>query len=548
MKYRVYKYRNKNLLLIIYCNKKRVINMSAFAQTTQSDMHSSSSATIYTPRLREYHDFVSHQTVKSILTQGVALIGTHVDITGRLTRFKGQGQRMFGTLCDGSESIGIQFVYEFPTEILNDITRFVTSATTGSSVKITGTIKESPAKGQLIELDFESGYVISSVLSPDTYQYGPSMVKKKTPDEWQARLTMIRSDSYGRFRDKVIQAVSRVRGKSKFELYKFFDIHDFTQVDTGIITESDCEGAGEMFRVTSIDPKHPPVTATGEIDYSKDFFSKQSNLTVSGQLDAEAIAQTLGKVFTFGPTFRAENSHTHRHLAEFWMLEPELVFAEEDIEERFSRLLDLEESMIKYVVQSIISRCDGDLTFLSQTVSPGIKDFLVKIASDLFGRISYTDAIDILTKAVAKGRVFEESYIVWGMDLASEHERYLCEEVFKKPIFVTHYPQDLKSFYMKADEGCAEGRQTCQAVDLLVPGIGELCGGSMREDDPEKLVKVMEKKGVPVAELQPYIDLRKSGGLPTGGFGIGFERLVRLLTGMKSVRDVIAYPKYPGHL
>lgn len=540
--------------------------MSALEQVTQDKSQSMEKslapiASVSVPA-REFREFTSPDSVKYILSQGKAFIGKHITRVVTLGRYKGQGKRMFGSVCDGSESIGLQFMYEFPTEIPDHIVKFVDEANVGSSILITGVITESPASGQEIELAFESGVVISSVRTPDTYQYGPSMHKrpkqgrdqtledhqKQISEGWQTRLTMIRSDPHGRFRDKVIQCVTRMRGRAKTSLYMFFDLHDFVPVDTALITESDCEGAGEMFRVSALDPKDLPLTDAGTVDYSKDFFAKQANLTVSGQLDAEAAAQGLGKVFTFGPTFRAENSHTHRHLAEFWMLEPELVFTEGDVEERFSRLLDLEESMIKYVVQTILTRSSGDLTCLSQTTSPRIVEFLTTLVTESFGRITYTEAIDLLTTAVGKGRVFEESNIIWGMDLASEHERYLCEEVFKKPIFVTHYPQDLKSFYMKADEGCEEGRQTCQAVDLLVPGIGELCGGSMREDDPEKLEKVMKKKGVPIAELQWYIDLRKDGGFSTGGFGIGFERLVRLLTGMKSVRDVIAYPRYPGHL
>lgn len=501
-------------------------------------------------------EFQSPMTVKQILSDCEdSFIGLNVTISGRLTRFKYQGSFMFGAICDGSEHIGLQFVYSFtnddktPKEVPKDILDFATTATPGSSVTITGTVVKSPAKGQAVEVAFESGSIFSVVRDLDQYQYGSSMAKKKTGSlEWNDRMVMIRPDIYGRFRDKVIQSIMRIRGKAKTELHVFFQKHDFVHIDTPIITKSDCEGAGEMFRVTSFDMKTLPVTDKGDIDYSKDFFATQANLSVSGQLEAESLAQTLSKVYTFGPTFRAEHSNTPRHLAEFWMLEPELVFTDTDTEERFSRLLDLEESMIKHVIEALLSSSISDLQHLSKTISPELDAQLTDIARTIFARITYTEAISILTSAVESGTKFEESAIVWGMDLGSEHERFICEQIFQKPVFVTHYPQDLKSFYMKADAGCPDNRRTCQAVDLLIPGIGELCGGSMREDDPEKLKAVMEKKGVPLTDLQWYVDLRYDGGLPTGGFGLGFERLVRLLTGSQSIKDVIPFPRYPKHI
>lgn len=484
------------------------------------------------------------------MDQGKAFVGKHVLISGNVMRFKKQTHRAFGHIDDGSEHIGLQFVYFFSDETSVDLRSFMDHVKVGTSVTICGKIVESPAKGQDIELLIESAHIISNVDDPESYQYGAQMTKKKTQAEWEERMISIRSDEYGRCRDTIIKAIMRVRSDTEMELYVFFRKYGFRKVPAPIITSSDCEGAGEMFSIISKSIKDFPRTPNGEADFSKEFFAKHAKLTVSGQLDAEAIAQGLHKVFTFGPTFRAENSNTSRHLAEFWMLEPELVFTQDDIEERFMSLLDLEESMVKHVVRYLLDSITGgdDLTYLSQTISPMIITDLQQVVSKPFGRVTYTEVIDILEKAVLGGTKFDQNTIEWGMDLGSEHERFLCETVFEKPVFVTHYPQDLKSFYMKADEGCSENRRTCQAVDLLVPGIGELCGGSMREDDPVKLTEQIVRKGIPIDDLEKYMSLRGNGGFPTGGFGLGFERLVRMVTGIPSIRDVIAFPRYPGHL
>ncbi len=494
--------------------------------------------------------FTSPQTVCEILVKGERMVGQTVTVTGRLTRFRVQGRwRIFGTMCDGSEHVGLQFVkfVKFVDGLSDKLQELVDHGSPGASLTVSGEIVKSPAKGQEIELVLTDFTVFSFIKDKDSYKYGTSAMKKKTPVQWAAHMKSMRHDTYMRFRHKILQALMRVRGKLKYALYRFFEEQGFTQVDTPLLTKSDCEGAGEMFQVTTLPLDGVPLTKDGKVDYSKDFFASEAHLTVSGQLEAEALAQVLGKVFTFGPTFRAENSQTSRHLAEFWMLEPELVFSEPDLDARFSRLMDLEESMVKFVLGHVFEYCRSDLEFLESTLSPGLVERLTLVRDSEFGRVTYTEAIEILKKAVAEGKEFEEQP-VWGMDLGSEHERYLSEQVFKKPVFVTHYPQDLKSFYMKADEGCAIDRVTCQAVDLLVPGIGELCGGSMREDDPEKLIAVMEKKGVPTEDLRWYIDLRKDGGLPTGGFGLGFERLVFFVTGVSSVRDVIPFPRFPKHI
>lgn len=502
------------------------------------------------------YKFKPTKTIKKYLEEGKSLIGTKIQVTGRITRFRAQSKMFFGALCDGSESTGLQFIYttsaksDTKSDVKSDTDLIdkLKKCTEGTSVTVAGKIVESPAKGQDIELQLEEVQVLSTVDEPDQYKYGASVRKKRQPKEWAEVLKGLRQDIYGRFRHKIIQSITRIRSRAKFSLMKFFIEREFVQVDTPIITKSDCEGAGEMFSVTTFDFDKIPRTKEGDVDFTQDFFKEESKLTVSGQLEAESLAQTLHKVFTFGPTFRAEDSHTSRHLAEFWMLEPELVFGDKDKLKRFSRLMDLEEDMLKYVMKDMMEYCKKDLEYLKKTICPDLFDRYELILSSDFERVTYTEAIEILQTAVKDGQEFEDKEIFWGMDLASEHECYLTDK-YKKPVFVTHYPQDLKSFYMKADEDCEKDRVTCQAVDLLIPGIGELCGGSMREDDPEKLLSVMkDKKKMSTKDLEWYIKLRKDGGLPTGGFGLGFERLVFYLTGVKSVRDVIAFSRYPGHI
>lgn len=478
-------------------------------------------------------------------------IGEELSFVGSLRRYRFQKSKLFGHLDDGSTPNPLQFFYSVDGGELSDETIEVlkNDVSVGDSVRVTGILKESPKVGQAYELVLTAFELIDSVRERDTFQYGVVKYEKDPTiraEKWQQRLTLIRQDSFGRPRDQLIGCIMRMRSQIKFAVMAYFIKHGFIQIDTPIITESDCEGAGEMFNVTTLDLSSIPME-DGQVDYSGDFFGKEAKLTVSGQLEAEAWAQRLGKVFTFGPTFRAEKSMTSRHLAEFWMMEPEFVLGFGSIMERYHKLLDLEESMVKYVIDHVMKCCMGELEFIEKTASPGIIDQLTEILHFDFIRMSYTEAIDMLQDAVSGGHVFETSEIVWGMDLGSEHEKYVVEQ-HGGPVFLMHYPQELKSFYMKADEECDEGRETCQAVDLLVPGIGELCGGSVREDDPDKLISVMEKKGVPTDQLEWYIDLRRDGGKPTGGFGLGFERFVRFITGIANIRDVIAFPRYPGHL
>lgn len=463
------------------------------------------------------------------------MIGKKITVTGRLSRLSNQKKFIFGELDDGTPD-RLQFIHK-----INAITEFVESATVGSSVTLSGVLVKAPAKAtQSVELNVTDASVISAVRDPMSYRYGTSSAKQRTSEEWMTYLKGIRKDLRGRFRHKIMQSVMRIRGRTQAELIAYLTNLDFIKIDAPILTKSDCEGAGEMFTVTTLPLDKVPTTMTGHVDYSEDFFGEKCYLTVSGQLEAEALAQCLHNVYTFGPTFRAEHSLTSRHLAEFWMLEPEMVFSQEDPEERFQALMDFQESMICHVVKFMLTPTGPmlkDLQILDSSCSPGLIAKLQKVTEKPFVRKTYTECIDIL-----KLRPWE-SEIVWGMDLTSEHERYLCDKVFKTPTFVTHYPQDLKSFYMKADEITSSDHLTCQAVDLLVPGIGELCGGSMREEDPDKMVELMKKKGMSLKQLKWYIELRYDGAFTTGGFGLGFERLISFITGL-TIREISAFPKY----
>lgn len=342
-------------------------------------------------------------------------------------------------------------------------------------------------------------------------------------------LEFLRTIQHLRPRTNTFQAVFRVRSLAAFAIHKFFQENGFIYVHTPIITGSDAEGAGEMFRVTTIDPLSPPLTDDGKIDYSKDFFGKSTNLTVSGQLYGETFAQAFKNIYTFGPTFRAEDSNTTRHAAEFWMIEPEMAFC--DLEGD----MEWAEKMLKYIFSYILENAKEELEFFNKQFDNGLIERLTSIVNSDFGRITYTDAITELEKHNDK---FEYK-VSWGCDLQTEHERYLTEEIFKKPVFVTHYPKDIKAFYMKLDE---DGK-TVAAVDCLVPGIGEIIGGSQREDDYDKLIKRMDEMKLDKTQYDFYLDLRKYGTTVHSGFGLGFERLIMYLTGIPNIRDVIPYPR-----
>ena len=339
----------------------------------------------------------------------------------------------------------------------------------------------------------------------------------------------LRTIQHLRPRTNLFSAAFRVRSAAAYAVHEFFQSRGFVYVNTPIITGSDCEGAGEMFQVTTLDLENPPRTPDGKVDYSKDFFGKKTSLTVSGQLNAENFAMAFGDVYTFGPTFRAENSNTARHAAEFWMIEPEMAFCD------LNGYMDTAEAMTKYVIRYVLDNCPDEMAFFNQFIDKGLIERLELVANSEFGRISYTDAIEILKKNNKKFQFPVE----WGVDIQTEHERYLTEVVFKKPVFVTDYPKEIKSFYMKQN---ADGK-TVAAADMLVPGIGELIGGSQREEDYDKLVTRMDELGLDKSSYDWYLNLRKFGGVEHAGYGLGFERMIMYLTGIQNIRDVLPFPR-----
>jgi len=396
----------------------------------------------------------------------------------------------------------------------------VCKLTTGSSLAVTGEIVASQGKGQSVELHTESVVVYNIAASDYPLQ------KKRHSFEFLREMAHLRP------RTNALGAVLRVRNSLSYAVHTFFQQRGFNYIHTPIITASDCEGAGEMFKVSTLDFDNLPRTPRGAIDYSRDFFGKQANLTVSGQLEVETCALALGKVYTFGPTFRAENSNTTRHLSEFWMIEPEAAFftLEDD--------MDLAEAFVRHLARHVLENDREDLEFFNLRVDKTVIDVLSVIAENRFERISYTDAVATLEKY---NDTFEYK-VSFGVDLQTEHERCLTEKVFKKPVIVYNYPKEIKAFYMRANE---DGK-TVRAMDLLVPRIGELIGGSEREERYDVLVRRLQELGLDKKDYWWYLDLRKFGSVPHAGFGLGFERLVLLATGMQNIRDVIPFPRYPG--
>ena len=393
----------------------------------------------------------------------------------------------------------------------------VKSLSTGSSVAVTGALVESQGGSQKYEVVADKIEIYS--LAPEDFP----LQKKKHSDEYLRTIAHLRprTNKYG--------AAFRVRSALSYAIHKFFQERGFKYVHTPIITGSDCEGAGEMFQVTTLDLKNPPLLPDGKIDYSQDFFGKPAHLTVSGQLNGEMYACALGDIYTFGPTFRAENSNTARHAAEFWMIEPEIAFA--DLEDDMM----LAESMLKYVINYVLENAPEEMAFFNNFVDKGLLDRLRNVVENDFARVTYTKAIDILSKHNDK---FDYK-VSWGCDLQTEHERYLTEQIYKRPVFVTDYPKEIKAFYMKLND---DGK-TVAAVDCLVPGIGEIIGGSQREDDYDKLLARINELGLSEDDYKFYLDLRKYGSARHAGFGLGFERCVMYLTGMGNIRDVIPFPR-----
>ena len=419
----------------------------------------------------------------------------------------------FIVINDGTFFTPLQVVYHDDMENFEEISKL----NVGAAVVVTGTLVATPQAKQPFEIQAKT-VTVEGASAPDY-----PLQKKRHSFEY------LRTIAHLRPRTNTFQAVFRVRSLTAYALHKFFQERGFVYVHTPIITGSDCEGAGEMFRVTTMDMENVPKTEDGAVDYTQDFFGKETSLTVSGQLNAETYAQAFGNVYTFGPTFRAENSNTTRHAAEFWMLEPEMAFA--DLEDD----MDLAEDMLKYVINYVMENAPEEMNFFNSFVDKGLIDRLTNVATSEFARITYTDAIEILKKHNDKF----EFKVSWGIDLQTEHERYLTEEVYKRPVFVTDYPKDIKAFYMKQNP---DGK-TVAAVDCLVPGIGEIIGGSQREDDYEKLATRMEELGMKTEDYGFYMDLRKDGSTRDAGFGLGFERCIMYLTGMGNIRDVVPFPR-----
>ncbi len=446
------------------------------------------------------------------------LIGTEVSVMGWVRTRRGNKHVQFVALNDGSTIKNIQIVFEmekFSDEELKLIT-------TGSSIHVEGKLVESMGKGQSCEVQAEKLTVFGTA-DVETY---PLQKKGHT-------LEFLREKAHLRPRTNTFGAVLRVRSALAFAIHKFFQERGFFYLNTPLITASDAEGAGAMFQVTTLDLNNPPRLEDGKVDFSADFFGKPASLTVSGQLEGELGATALGAIYTFGPTFRAENSNTPRHLSEFWMIEPEVAFY--DIEDN----MDLAEEFIKYCVQYALDNCKDDLEFLQQMYDKELIARLEEVVKSSFVRLTYTEGIDILK---ASGKKFEFP-VDWGTDLQSEHERFLVEEHFKRPVILTDYPKDIKAFYMKQNE---DGK-TVRAMDVLFPQIGEIIGGSEREADYQKLLARIEELHIPMKDMWWYLDTRKYGTVPHAGFGLGFERLVLFVTGMTNIRDVIPFPRYPGN-
>ena len=447
---------------------------------------------------------------------------TDVDVTvkGWVRTKRDSKQVSFVAMNDGSCVSNLQVVID-PAKIDADTLRRIT---TGACLSVGGKLVASQGKGQSVEVQAESIEVLGE--ADATYP----LQKKGHSMEYLREIAHLRP------RTNTFGAVFRIRHNMAIAIHKFFHDRGFVYFNTPLITGSDCEGAGQMFQVTTMDLNNLPRTEDGKIDFSQDFFGTPTSLTVSGQLEGELAATALGAIYTFGPTFRAENSNTPRHLAEFWMIEPEMAFY--DINDN----MDLAEEFIKYCVQWALDNCMEDLTFLNNMIDKELIERLRFVTSHEFVRLPYTEGIRILEEAVKNGRKFEFP-VFWGCDLASEHERFLVEEHFKKPVILTDYPKEIKAFYMKQN---ADGK-TVRAMDVLFPKIGEIIGGSEREVDYGKLMGRIEELNIPMKDMWWYLDTRKYGSCPHSGFGLGFERLLLFVTGMANIRDVIPFPRTPGH-
>ena len=455
-------------------------------------------------------------TLKELNKEFSKYDGKEVEVYGWVRTIRDSKNFAFIELHDGT--------YFKTTQIVLDATfadyKTVVSQNVGAGLKVQGKVVVTPEMKQPFEIHAEN----IEIEATSTPEY-PLQKKRHT-------LEYLREIAHLRPRANTFQAVFRVRSVAAQALHAFFASRNFIYVNTPLITGSDCEGAGEMFRVTTLDLENLPKTEDGKVDFKDDFFGKSVNLTVSGQLSAECYALAFRNVYTFGPTFRAEKSYTNRHAAEFWMIEPEIAFA--DLKDD----MDLQQDMIKYVIRDVLEKCPEELEFFNNFMDKGLIERLQHIVNSDFARITYTEAIEILEKNKDK---FQYP-VFWGADLQTEHERFITEEVFKKPTFVTDYPKDIKAFYMRLND---DGK-TVAAADLLVPGVGEICGGSQREERMDLLLKRMAELGLKEQDYWWYLDLRKYGGVKHSGFGLGFERLIMYLTGMQNIRDVIPFPRTTG--
>ena len=440
-------------------------------------------------------------------------LNNQVEVAGWVKNNRDSKNFGFLVISDGTFFEPIQVVYSDTLENFSNICKI----NIGAAVIVKGKLVPTPEAKQPYEIQAES-IEIEGDSTPDY-----PLQKKRHSMEYLRTITHLRP------RTNTFQAVFRVRSLCAYAIHKFFQERDFVYVHTPLITGSDCEGAGEMFQVTTMDLSNVPMTEDGKVDFSKDFFNKPTNLTVSGQLNGETYAMAFRNIYTFGPTFRAENSNTTRHAAEFWMIEPEIAFA--DLEDD----MELAEAMIKYIIKYVLENAPEEMQFFNNFVDKGLIERLEHVANSDFGRVTYTEAIELLKKNNDK---FEYK-VEWGSDLQTEHERYLTEEIFKRPVFVTDYPKEIKAFYMKLNE---DGK-TVAAMDCLVPGIGEIIGGSQREDNLDLLLKRMNELGLKEEDYGFYLDLRRYGSARHAGFGLGFERAIMYLTGMGNIRDVIPFPR-----
>ena len=456
-------------------------------------------------------------TLREIFKNKEAYYDQEVTVGGWVRSNRDSKQFGFLTISDGTFFTPLQVVYHDTMANFQEVAKYGV----GAAVIVKGKLVATPDAKQAFEVQADE-VMLEGASSPDY----PLQKKRHT-------LEYLRTIDHLRPRTNTFQAVFKIRSLVAFAIHQFFQERGFVYVHTPIISASDAEGAGEMFQVTTLPLDQVPMTEDGKVDFSQDFFNKKTSLTVSGQLYGETFAQAFRNIYTFGPTFRAENSNTQRHAAEFWMIEPELAYADLD------DVIQCEEDMLKYMIQYVLDNAPEEMAFLNQFVDKGLLDRLHHVLNSEFARVTYTDAVNELMK---HNDEFEYK-VIWGVDLQTEHERYLTEKLYKRPVFVTDYPKDIKAFYMKQNP---DGK-TVAAVDCLVPGIGEIMGGSQREEDYDKLLKRMNEMGMEMDQYDFYLDLRKYGTTRHGGFGLGFERAVMYITGMSNIRDVIPYPRTVGN-